>query len=275
MKSPQLPFRPYSRKTLLILSVLLLCFASGAGAQQPAGAGSGQLPNSPQAKPQSVAGASMAASGKFVGYMTKRSLFFPDIAASPEPLSTGEKFKLFMDQSIAPSVFLKSGFSAGIGQARNVPPEYGQGGEGFGKRYGASMARNASNNIFGTFVLASALHHDPRFFPRSNPTFWGTIKYAARSLVVTRTDGGGETFNTSGLLGPAAGEALAVVYLPASQQTAGQSAERYGSDLAWRFAGNVFKEYWPTLFKNMGLNHLGMIPTPTSVPTTETKKDSH
>ncbi len=258
-----------SRAPYVCLSILLALTASRAMAQGPVGAGAGkqQLPDSPQPKPESIADVPMEATTKFVGYMTRTSLFFPEIAASPYPLSTKKKFELFVNRSISPAVILVSATSAAIGQARDVPPEFGQGAEGYGKRFGSSLARGASNNFFGTFVLASALHQDPRFFPRSNPSLWSTMKYAARTLVITRTDAGTETFNTSGLAGPLLGEGLANVYLPPSEQTVGKLFSRYGTDLAWTFAGNVLREYWPTIFKSMGLKNLKIMPTPAPVQT--------
>jgi hypothetical protein len=84
-------------------------------------------------------------------------------------------------------------------------------------------------------------------------------------VVITRNDSGKDTFNTSGLLGPLAAEALANVYLPQSEQTGAKTAQRYGTDLAWRFAANMFKNYWPTLFHQMGLNRLKVIPDPDPV----------
>ena len=127
------------------------------------------------------------------------------------------------------------------------------------------MATSASSNFFGTFLGASVLRQDPRFFPQSHPTFWGSIKYSARRLVVTRSDSGNDVFNASGLIGPLAGETLANTYLPKTEQTGAKTGERYGIDLAWKFAGNMFKNYWPTIFRDMGLNHLGVIPNPASV----------
>ena len=38
--------------------------------------------------------------------------------------------------------------------------------------------------------------------------------------------------------------------------------ERYGSDIAWKFGGNLFKEYWPTLFRDMHLKAVKVIPNP-------------
>ena len=199
---------------------------------------------------------------RFVGYMTNRSIFFPDIAHSAGPLSTGGKFKLFVDESISPAYILESAISAAYNQARNTPKGYGQGWNAYGKRFGESMGRDSSSAFFGDFALASALHQDPRFFPQSHPTLWGSMKYSVQRIFVTRTDLGRETFNSSGLLGTAAAEALANAYLPQAEVTAGKTFHRAGIDLAWRIAGNMFKNYWPTFFHDLGLNRLKVIPNP-------------
>ena len=242
-----------------------ISMAGNAAAQQPAGAGAGSqsLPDSPQAKQQPATTAPEQGAEKFVGYMTKRSFFFPDIAASPYPLSTGHKFELFVNESIAPETILISAFGSSFGQLRDTPPGYGQGAEGYGKRFGAHMASGASSSFFGTFIGASVLRQDPRFFPQGHPTFLGSLKYSARRLLVTRSDSGNGVFNASGLIGLLAGETLANTYLPKTEQTGAKTGERFGFDLAWKFAANMFKNYWPTIFHDMGLRHLGVIPTPT------------
>jgi hypothetical protein len=124
------------------------------------------------------------------------------------------------------------------------------------------MARASSNSFFATFLFASMLRQDPRFFPQNEPSIWGSVKYSAQRLVILRNDAGYEVVNTSGLLGPFAAEGLANAYLPAPEQTIGKSLERVGTDFAWRFAGNMFKNYWPTLFRDLGLNRLKVVPDP-------------
>jgi hypothetical protein len=76
------------------------------------------------------------------------------------------------------------------------------------------MARDSSSNFFGTFLLATALRHDPRFFVRNNLTLWRAVKHSLHRIVIIRDDSGAEVVNSSGLLGPLAGEALANTYLP-------------------------------------------------------------
>jgi len=242
----------------LLLSLALAC-APNLRAQQST-TGTDAVPQNPQ--PQQASAPSEGAVATFIGYATNRSIFFPDIATSPGPLSTGDKFELFVNQSISPPYIIVSAVGAAYDQARNSPKEFGQGWDAYGSRFGASMARSASSSFFGSFVLASALHQDPRFFPQSKPTFWGSLKYSAQRVVVTRNDSGKDVFNSSALFGTFAAEGLANVYLPPSEQTVGSNFARIGIDLAWRVGGNMFKDYWPTFFRNMGLNRLKVIPDP-------------
>jgi hypothetical protein len=263
MKSARVPVRLSLLKfgCLVLVGSVFCAGASNAQGPQPHPSKK-PLPDSPAPKTTGVEGKTENVTAEFMGYMTNRSFFFPNIASSPGPLSTGEKFKLFVNESVSPSNFLTSGISAGFNQAIDSPHDYGQGASGYFSRFGASMGRGASNSFFGAFVLASVLHQDPRYFPHSNPTFWHSIKYAAKRVVVTRKDNGENTFNTSGIVGILAGETLANTYLPRSEQSGADTLKRFGSDLGWQFAGNVFKEYWPTLFKSMGLNRLKVVPEP-------------
>jgi hypothetical protein len=237
--------------------------------QAPAGAGTSNTapnaaskPDSPQPKKQEASGSS---TGRFIGYATNRSIFFPDIATSPRPLSPGGKFKIFVNQSISPAYILAAGVSGAVNQATNTPSAPGQGWDAYGTRVGYSMARASSTSFFGTFVFASILRQDPRFFPDNHPSFGRALKYSAERIFITRNDKGNDVFNSSGLLGPLAAEALANVYLPRSEQTGARSMERYGSDLAWRFAANMFKEYWPTIFHSMHLQSLKVVPGPSTI----------
>jgi hypothetical protein len=252
----------YPRARLLL--GVLLAFPVTVFAQAPAGAGAGTTspPDSPQPKAQGSTNPAMDTTSRFIGYMTNRSMVFPDIAVSEGPMSTGQKFRLFVNQSISPPYIIAPAISAAYDQARDSPASYGQGWSAYGDRFGADLARAVSNSFFSSFLLASALHQDPRFFPQNRPTIWGSVKYSARRLFVTRTDSGRDTFNTSVILGTAMSEALANSYLPVSEQTAGKNAERFGVDLGWKFASNMFKNYYPTLFRSMGLNRLKVIPSP-------------
>jgi hypothetical protein len=243
--------RSPKRQTLSSSGLWLSCLVLGS-AFNLAGQQSQQCP------PSSSKGTTAA----FIGYATNGSFVFPDIATSPGPLTTAGKFKLFVNQSISPPYIVVAASGAAFDQARNVPRGYGQGWGAYGSRFGASMGRSSSSSFFGSFLFASWLHEDPRFFPQSKPSLWRSLKYSIQRIIITRNDSEKDVFNTAGLLGPLAAEGLANVYLPSSEQTVGKTVSRFASDLAWRVGGNMFKDYWPTFFRSMGLNRLKVIPGP-------------
>src|SRR5215831_6435563 len=80
------------------------------------------------------------------------------------PLTTGQKFHLFVKSSFDPFAYAAAGLQAGLGQATNEFPGYGQGAAGYGKRYGASLADQVSSNFFSNFLYPSILKEDPRYF---------------------------------------------------------------------------------------------------------------
>ncbi|HKE08000.1 MAG TPA: hypothetical protein VKB48_09220 [Candidatus Acidoferrum sp.] len=232
--------------------------------QQPAGAGGSSSdsskPDSP--KPKQEASATNKGGSRFIGYATSGSIIFPDIATSPFPLSPGGKFKVFVNQSISPAYLFASALSAAKNQATNSPSAPGQGWDAYGTRYGYSIARASSQAFFGNFVFASILRQDPRFFPESHPSFGRAIKYSVKRLFVTRSDNGNDVFNASAFLGPLAAEALSNAYYPVHEQTGARTMQRYASDIGWHLAGNMFKEYWPTVFRDVHLKALKVIPDP-------------
>lgn len=191
-----------------------------------------------------------------IDIVSRRSVFFPDLAYTTKPLSGGQKFLLAADESIAPAGLIVSAMSAGISQASDSWPGYGQGWNGYGKRYGATLAVNASTDMFGTFLLPAVLHHDPRYFILAHGTFSQRVAHALKRVVVTPTDAGGQAVNVSGLLGPLGAEGLANTYLPDAERTAGQTFERFGIQLALIAGGNVAKEFWPVIFKTLRIGKI-------------------
>jgi hypothetical protein len=191
--------------------------------------------------------------------LEKRSLFFPDLAHGDKPLSASEKFRLALANSISPAAFLGSAFGASFGQAADSPSGYGQGASAYGQRYGASMAKRASANLMGTYLLSSILHDDPRYYVRGDGSLKQSIKYALRRVVIVRKDAGGEAFNWPGILAPLGSAALANTYMPEDQKTVGYTFENYGWSIASAAGVNLLKEYWPTITKKvlvpMGTGH--------------------
>ena len=183
--------------------------------------------------------------------LQKKSIVFPDIAYSTERLSVGEKFKLFVDNSVSVNTVSWSLLGSAVGQANDSPSGFEQGWGAYGKRFGSSMARSASTEFFGTFMIASALHQDPRFYAEINPTLVHAMKYSVQRVFVMQNDDGRTVVAWTRLGGPLLAEGLANVYWPDRNRTVGDTFLRYGLDLASRAGGNMLREYWPVLLEKM------------------------
>ena len=251
---------------LLTLAVCCLLCANGVAQQSQSGA----PPDAPSASaPRQTAqqGGNPLQSGvAFFTLLQRKSLVFPDLATNASSFGTWDKFKLAANNSVSISTLALSLMAAGYGQAINRPSGYHQGADGYAKRFGAEMARAASENLFGTFMIASALHEDPRFYVRRNYSFKQSVKYAAVRVAITRSDSGERVVNYAGLLGPLAGEGLANTYYPEQNRTVGETFTRYASDIGWKFGGNLLRQYWPVINRKLKLAQAPTVEPPPTTP---------
>jgi hypothetical protein len=233
-----------------VVTVATCCLLpAGSVAQQSQ---SGLPPEAPAASVQSQTPPRVTNSLRAgIAFLERRSVVFPDLATNAATLDPWEKFKLAANQSVALATVGAALLGAAYGQAIDSPARYGQGGEGYIKRFGADMARSASANLFGTFMIASALHEDPRFYVKRNLSFKQSLKYAAVRVAVTRSDSGKRVTNFAGLLGPLAAEGLADTYYPEGNRGVGRTFIRYGADLGWKFGGHVLRQYWPLINRRL------------------------
>ncbi len=242
-----------TRIRCLALTTIICCLlCAGSVAQQGQ---SGGLPDAPSASAQSQTPTHESnpaqSEASFFEVLQQKSRVFPDLATNQGPLDSWGKFKLAANNSVALPTIGAAAIGAGFGQAINSPSGYGQGGEGYGKRLGANMARAASANIFGTFLIASMTHEDPRFYVKKHLSFKESVKYAAERLVITRSDSGERVVSYADLLGPLAAEGLANTYYPEGSRGVGDTFIRYASDMGWKFGGNLLRQYWPTISRRM------------------------
>ena len=185
---------------------------------------------------------------------------FPTLAVNTKPLTPPQKLELAARNSISLYTVVGSGIAAGISQARDTYTGYGQGAEGYFKRFGASMAFAATNNMLGTFAIASMLHEDPRYFVLNSPSFKKSLGYAVTRVAVTRMDDGRDGVNFAGLLAPLGASAVMNTYVPADSQGVGPTFSRWGVALAISAGTNLLREYWPRINKRLKLPNMGIAP---------------
>ena len=243
--------RPYSRFPVRAFSlvnaslIVTLTLAAQALAQDTT---KPSPQNNPPSTDQTPNAPSSVPGVKLYNLLQEKSIVFPDIASDTGRLSAGQKFQLAVDNSISVHTITWAMLGSAVGQADDSPTGFGQGWDGYAKRFGGSMGRQASSEFFGTFILASALHLDPRFYPEVHPPFFHAVKYSIQRVFITRNDDGRDVPNWSGLTGPLLAEGLANVYWPDRNRTVGDTFLRYGLDLATRAGGNMLREYWPTFY---------------------------
>lgn len=160
------------------------------------------------------------------------------------PLTTGQKFHLFVKGTFDPFQYATAGFEAGLGQATNQFPEYGQGAAGYGKRFGAAVADQVSSSFFGGFVYPVLFKQDPRYFRLGEGSIKRRVLYSLAQGFVSRRDKGGQTFNWSNVLGVFTGGVISNAYYPSSDRGVGLTINRSVNTLVYDAAGNLLNEFW-------------------------------
>lgn len=163
------------------------------------------------------------------------------------PISPKEKFKLVAEGAFDPYEFVVVGFLAGIGQADNNTPEWGQGAQGYGIRYAADLGDLVIGNFMVGAVMPSLFHQDPRYFQSGKGSFWHRTGYAMSRVIITRGDSGKKEFNISEIGGNAIAGALSSTYHPPNERSLGEASQTFATQLAVDAVGFELKEFWPDI----------------------------
>lgn len=168
------------------------------------------------------------------------------------PLTTAQKFKVVTRGSFDYIQIPWYGALAGISQAENSEPGYGQGAEGYGKRLGAAFADGTIENYMTGAVLPSLLRQDPRFFQESQGGFVHRAGYAVSRIIITRSDSGHQQFNFSEVLGSAMSAAISTYsYHPKGDRTVPNTASVWGTQVGYDTVTIVVKEFWPDIRRKL------------------------
>jgi hypothetical protein len=162
-----------------------------------------------------------------------------------KPISWKEKFADAAKGSFDPYEFSIVGIVAAFRQADNSPPEFGQGWEGYGKRYGAAFADQVDANVMVGGVFPTILRMDPRYFRLGRGSFMRRFGYAFDRILIGRTDSGHHTVNVPEFAGNAAAIAISTVYYPDGNNSFLSNLNGWGTQMGLDALGNELKEFWP------------------------------
>jgi Carboxypeptidase regulatory-like domain len=144
--------------------------------------------------------------------------FYVTYVPNAVPLSSKQKFQLAWKTTVDPVSFGVTGAVAGIEQAQNHFSGYGQGAEGYAKRYGAAYADFVTSTFIGGAILPSLLKQDPRYFYKGTGGTRSRILYAIANSVICKGDNGHWQANYSEILGSLASGGISNLYYPASDR---------------------------------------------------------
>ena len=170
--------------------------------------------------------------------------FYVSYIPNAAPLAAKQKFQLAWRTTIDPINFAIIGAVAGVQQANNTFSGYGQGAQGYGKRYGAAYADSVIGTFIGGAILPSLLKQDPRYFYKGTGTVRSRVLYAIANSVICKGDNGHWQANYSSILGSlAAGGISNLYYPPENRNGAGLTFENTLIGIGETAATNLLQEF--------------------------------
>lgn len=168
-------------------------------------------------------------------------------------LTLGGKFLLLAENTFDPVTFLSAGFNAGIDQAENNEPRFGQGAQGYGKRFGYNFAGQASSEFFKDVVYSTIFSEDPRYYRLAHASGKRRLVHALEHVVVAKREDGTEEFNFSEWLGTTSSVAVAASIHTGAEPGVGPAAGRIGLAIAQDAGWDVLREFWPEIARKFKL----------------------
>jgi hypothetical protein len=144
--------------------------------------------------------------------------FYVSYVPNAAPLIARQKFQLAWKTVVDPVSFIVIGAVAGVQQSQNNFAGYGQGAQGYAKRYAASYGDLLSGTLIGSAILPSLLKQDPRYFYKGTGSKRSRIFYALANSVICKGDNGHWQTNYSNILGSLAAAGLSNLYYPAEDR---------------------------------------------------------
>jgi hypothetical protein len=222
-----------------IFSLLLLL---GFSAQGWADAGDpGQKPDAPRTVD---AGGEMAGNP---GGDPSRAIVAEPVRANYVPLTGSERWNLYLrDAFWSPGVFFKAAGPALGGQLNNEPAAWGQGMEGYSKRFGNRFGRFALQETYEA-AGAALLQHEVRYIRSRRSGFLPRAAHALTANFVTYDRSGRRTPHVARVGSVVAAEFTGNIWMPAGYRDASTAMRGVGTELGVGSAFNLIREFAPEL----------------------------
>jgi len=247
------------------LAMLSVCRAAGQTAAEtaPSAGGDSQIVNPPPREVQTQQTLPEAPEPKRA--MTEEELkqeehqrllgIIPNFISTNDPnappLTPKQKVHLAFRAATDPFVFVAAGLDAAKSQASDDFKGYGQGAQGYAKRYAAAYTDSFSSTMLASAIFPILLHEDPRYFRKGTGSITRRFLYSVSTAFWSRRDDGSWGPNYSNIMGNLAAGGLANLYYPPSDRGAALTFERAFTDAAESSIGSLLIEFLPDIAKHL------------------------
>ena len=153
------------------------------------------------------------------------------------------RFRRYAKNTVGPLALIKNAVSAGVNQWNDNPKEWGQGAEGYGKRFASGVGGNAIRQTV-TYGLSEALRLDTGFEKSKRKGFWPRLSDALVQNVTSRTRSGKRVPSAPIFAGAYAGAIIPTETWYPDRYSYKDGLREGTYSLATGFAINVVREFF-------------------------------
>ena len=180
------------------------------------------------------------------------------------------KLRNYVFDAFGPYPIMGAAFAAGISQAKNTPPEWKQGAEGYAKRFGSDFGI-ATVSTTTRYALARAFREDTLYYRCECKGVFPRLRHAVISTFTARSgEDGHRVFSFSDLVAPYAGTMTAVYAWYPGRYDAKDAFRMGNYSLLWYAGANIGLEFLysgpHSLLSRMHMNNGHGAPLPGSNP---------
>jgi hypothetical protein len=162
-----------------------------------------------------------------------------------QPLTVADKGWLAARDVADPFNLITIGAEAAVSVGSNSHSAYGPGMPGYGRYVGVSVTQDLTGEFFGTFLIPSLTHQDPRYHRMEGKRIPRRVAHAVAQVFWTQSDYGTGMPNYANLVGFGIDDEISNLYVPGRRTDLPAIAERYATGLASAPLGNIVNEFLP------------------------------
>jgi hypothetical protein len=212
---------------------------------------------------ESTAGIPLPAQSEAPPPPSKTSSSVANVAPPPCPTSTIDPFSRFISEPHAPPLTPKQKAvlafrnlidpfnavtilgTAAVSIGSDAHTAYGPGLKGFAKNVGVAYTEDIQGEFFGTFLIPSIAHQDPRYYRMPHSSIPRRVLNSIVSVYWSRSDSGKGMPNYATFIGFAINSEIINLYVPGIETDRSATAQRYITGLAAAPIDNFITEFLP------------------------------